>query len=108
MFPKITQIKPIIDSYKVELIKNDIKPLKFIVYGSFASGETNRWSDIDLVVVANDFGKRSKLERMEFLSQRAASINDSLEVLGYTSKEMKEEEDSIFGEVISNGIEVKV
>lgn len=107
MAPKIAQIKPVINTYKSVLRKNNITPIKFVVYGSYAKGNINRWSDIDLVVIANDFGKRSKLERMEFLSQKAAEVNDSLEVLGYTEKEMEKEKDSIFGEIIKNGVEVR-
>lgn len=107
MAPTIAKIKPVINSYKSVLIKNNINPIKFIVYGSYAKGNINPWSDIDLVVIANNFGKRSKLERMEFLAKKAAEVDDSLEVLGYTEKEIENEKDSIFGEIIKNGVEVK-
>lgn len=41
------------------------------------------------------------VERMEFLAKKAAGVDDSLEVLGYTEAEFARAHNSIFGEIIS-------
>ena len=107
MAVKTNKINKIISKYNDVLSKNNIKTSKFVLYGSYAIGKENKWSDIDLVVIADSFGRRNAIERMEFLSRKAAEVNESLEVLGYTNKEYNNAKDSIFGEIIANGLEVK-
>jgi uncharacterized protein len=34
-----------------------IHPLRAVLFGSFARGEANQWSDIDLVVIAPEFDR---------------------------------------------------
>ena len=107
MAVKTNKISKIVSKYNNVLLKNNIKTSKFVLYGSYAVGKENKWSDIDLVVVADNFGKRNTIERMEFLSRKAAEVDESLEVLGYTNREFDNAKDSIFGEIIANGVEVK-
>lgn len=103
MVKKQTQIRKIITDYKSVLEKNNIKPLQIVLYGSYNNGKPNSWSDIDLAIIAKSFGKRNPIERMEFLAQKAAEVDDSLEVLGFTQDEYQKEKDGIFGQVISRG-----
>jgi len=51
------QIKEIIAEYTQTLGTLGIKAERVILYGSYAKGSQREDSDIDLVVVANDFGK---------------------------------------------------
>lgn len=37
----------------VAILKREYKPKKIILFGSFAKGKVNRWSDLDLVIVQN-------------------------------------------------------
>lgn len=108
MVKKTAQIKKLMNRYRQVLEGHDIKPTKFIIYGSYANGKPTPWSDIDVVVIAKTFGKRDTLERMEFLAKKAAEVDDSLEVLGYTEGELIRARDSIFGEIISKGQVLKV
>lgn len=108
MVKKTTQIKKLMNLYRQVLEKHDIRPTKFILYGSYAHGKPTPWSDIDVVVIAKTFGKRGALERMEFLAKKAAEVDDSIEVLGYTEDELARAHDSIFGEIISKGEVLKV
>ena len=106
MVKKTYQIKNLVKKYKAILLNNNIKPEKIILYGSFAYGKPKEWSDIDLVVIAKSFGNINPITRMEFLSQKAAEVDDSLEVLGYTTKEFNGTKDSIFKEIIQKGKEI--
>lgn len=103
MVKKTNQIKKILLDYKTVLKKNQIKPLKIILYGSYAYGKPNQWSDIDVAVIAKDFGQRDPIERMEFLAQKAAEVDDSLEVLGFTQSEYQRAKDGIFAQVLAGG-----
>lgn len=49
------RIYPIISEYKQKLGSLGIRVKKIILYGSYAKGEAREDSDIDLVVVLNDF-----------------------------------------------------
>ena len=51
---KSTVIKAI-DFFEKHLLDNGIKLSKIILFGSYANGNADHESDIDLVVVSNDF-----------------------------------------------------
>lgn len=101
------QINTIVSRYRKVLAKNNISPTRFILYGSYANGKPNNWSDIDLVVIASHYGNRDPLERMEFLAQKAAEVDDSLEVLGFTEEEYDTAHESNFKDIISQGVLIK-
>lgn len=103
MVKESAQVKKILSNYKTILKNNQIKPLKIILYGSYAYGQPNKWSDIDVAVIAKDFGRRNPIERMEFLAQKAAEVDDSLEVLGFTLEEYQKAKDGIFSQILSQG-----
>lgn len=103
MVKKTAQVKQIISKYDKVLKDSNIWPSRFILYGSYANGKPTSWSDIDVVVVAKTFGRRDIFDRMEFLSKKAAEVDDSLEVLGYTEDELSRAQDTIFGEIVSTG-----
>ncbi len=42
----------------VEKLKNEYKPLKIILFGSYAYGNPTKDSDIDLLILKNTTGKR--------------------------------------------------
>lgn len=64
----IKKIEPIIDFYLKEL-KKTIKPEKIVVFGSFASGKADSESDLDLLVISDDFIDKSADERFSVLYQ---------------------------------------
>jgi len=49
-----------IKKYLKYLPKVGIHPTKAILYGSYAKGTENKWSDIDIVVVAPEFDRKYK------------------------------------------------
>ena len=48
------------------------------LYGSFAKGTSNKWSDIDIAIISHDFSDDLFEERLN-LMQMAASIDDRIE-----------------------------
>jgi len=93
---------------KLSLEKAGIRVKKIILYGSYASGKPKEWSDIDLIVISNDFKKMDLWERLVLLGRTAAKTMEPLEVLGYTEKEFASHGKGTFvgDEVKPKGIEV--
>lgn len=52
------EVKKLIAGYKIKLEKLNIPVAAMYVYGSYAKGKPNKWSDIDLCVVSPTFTDR--------------------------------------------------
>lgn len=86
---------------------NELHINKMFLFGSRASGKPNRWSDIDLIIVSDNFAN------MRF-RKRATKMYDywnfdyPIDFLCYTQKEFKKlsKQVTIVSEAIKNGIEV--
>ena len=63
-----------------------------ILYGSHATGTSGRGSDIDLVVVSNDFIGKDFWERMDILADVIYEIFLPLEVTALTQEEWEQGE----------------
>lgn len=98
---QLVDLKSVVTKFIQELKKRGINPEKILLYGSYARGEATEESDVDLVVIADDFEKIPPLERLELLSYAAWPVQASIEAVGYTPREIAEGgKDSIFWEVI--------
>ena len=85
---KRLKIKKIIDDYKLILKKLGITVERTILFGSFAKGNPRKDSDIDLIIVSEDFKKMNLRQRLEVLGIAAARIMQPIEAKGYTLKEI--------------------
>lgn len=75
-------------NYIDELGKH-IKVEKVILFGSRARGDELKGSDIDLVVISQDFEQLDFVKRLEFLELQW-KYSTPIEALGYTPKEFEE------------------
>ena len=102
------KINNIVRRYREFLEESGIRVKKIILYGSYASGKPKEWSDIDLVVISNDFEKMDLWERLVVLGRVTTKVMEPLEVLGYTEEEYISEGKGTFigDEVKSSGVEV--
>ncbi|HDQ03924.1 MAG TPA: nucleotidyltransferase domain-containing protein [Deltaproteobacteria bacterium] len=78
---------------------------KLVLYGSYARGDFREGSDIDLIVISNDFKKRDYWERIELLSDAIYEVFEPIEVVGFTPEEWEKKESPLVdyarhGEVI--------
>jgi len=92
-----------IEEYKQFAIEK-LKLHAIILYGSFARGDFNEGSDVDIVVVA-DF-REPFLERIKLLLDLNDKIKLPLEPIGYTVDEFSKmflEENSFILEVVEKG-----
>jgi hypothetical protein len=91
-----------LERYKRELIKK-LKPSLILLFGSFARGDINEGSDIDLLVVA-DFDLNF-LDRIKLLID-LNKFGIPIEPLGYTPKEfeqMQKDGNPFISEVLEKG-----
>lgn len=92
-----------IDRYK-DLVVKALKPHAVVLFGSFAKGEINEGSDVDIIVIA-DF-QESFLDRIKLLLDLNAAVKLPLEPVGYTPKEfqgMNETGNRFIQEVLATG-----
>ncbi len=74
----IARLKPNLNSYKI------------ILYGSFTKGTYKHGeSDIDLLVISNDFKKMDENERLDFLYKNTVGLPLDWHIYGFTPEEVK-------------------
>ena len=100
MVKSISEIKKAVKEYGDELKRHNIRISKIVLYGSYATGHPKSYSDIDLVVVSQDLARFPSLRRQELLAELTMNIDAPLEVIGYTPKEFKKANHTIFGQII--------
>ncbi len=104
---KRSSITRIIEAYKDSLLNFGIHVQKVILFGSHAKGAAHQFSDIDLIVVSNDFRSMNLRQRLEILGIAAARIMKPIEAKGYTAAELKKASPVNFlGEALSSGVVV--
>jgi predicted nucleotidyltransferase len=98
----------IITDYRSKLEAKGIEVKKIILYGSHASGEARADSDLDLVVVSNDFEGMDLWDRLWLLGLARKGIKKPMEILGFTEEEYESDQCDSFirDEVKAKGIEV--
>lgn len=94
------EIKAIIERYKEELKKLGIRTQRIVLYGSYASGHPREDSDIDLIIVSEDFKNMNFRERLETLGLAAGRVFEPIEAIGYTAEEVKDTKGTFLEEIL--------
>lgn len=98
----ITTPRP--SSHSRDLVVKELKPHAVVLFGSFAKGEINEGSDVDIMVIA-DF-KESFLDRIKVLLDLNEAVKLPLEPVGYSPEEfqgMNETGNRFIQEVLTTG-----
>jgi len=64
-----------------------IRPQKVILYGSYADGTHREGSDIDVVVISDDFASKGHWERIDILADAIYEIFAPIEAVAMTMEE---------------------
>jgi len=64
-----------------------IRPQQVILYGSFADGMHREGSDIDLVIVSDDFAGKNYWERIDILTDAIYEVFAPIEAVAMTTEE---------------------
>jgi len=102
MAKETRDIKKIIEKFKNELKKLGINPQRTILYGSYASGEQKEYSDIDIIVISDDFKDINLRERLEILGIAGGRILEPIEAFGYTEDEVKHSKEGFLEEILKS------
>ena len=68
-------------------VKTKFKPEQIVLFGSFARGKANKYSDVDVVVIANTFKSIPEEKRLDELYPLTADLSPDFHVFGYTPEE---------------------
>jgi predicted nucleotidyltransferase len=77
----------IIGRFKDVLEKKGIKIERIVLYGSYAAGTQREGSDIDLVVIADDFSALGYWQRIDLLSAAIYEVFQPIEAVAMTQAE---------------------
>jgi predicted nucleotidyltransferase len=99
-------VQRIAKSY-VHRLARTISIQRAILTGSWATGDYMEDSDIDIIVVSDDFAKMSLPERLKYL-QREWKSRIPLEAFGYTENEFRNlrKKSTYVKDAIRNGISI--
>ena len=84
------EVLTIIRRFHSALSARGIKASKLILYGSYARGDYHEGSDIDLVVISEDFQGRGYWERIDILAECICELFEPIEAVAMTPEEWEE------------------
>ena len=97
---KNKKIDELINRFGKELMK-EIPIEKILLFGSYAIGNPDMDSDIDLVVVSPSFAKGKYITHMQYLFRKASKVSSLLEPIPATPAEVDNPDKRIFlGQII--------
>ena len=96
------KVVEIVAQFRQGIETRGIRPLKVILYGSYADGTYREDSDIDIVIISDDFTGKSFWERIDIMSDVIYEIFAPIEAVGLTPDEW-EEGDSFVTDFARNG-----
>lgn len=100
------QIQSIIEDY-VHKISNQIPVKKAILFGSYAKGNYDEQSDIDIAIFSEYFSNMDQVEAFKYLLIQALDYNIDLEPLAFSMEDFQDPK-GIVEEIIKTGIEINL
>lgn len=93
-----------IDRY-ISLLKNDIDIEMIIIFGSYLSNTYKKYeSDIDILIVSDDFNNMTKLDAYKLLSKPLWDIKINIDPISVTREEIENHENASFlSEILKTG-----
>ena len=90
-----------IKKYMVQLATFDIHPDKVVLFGSFATGKADVYSDIDLIVIAAEFDGNRQIQLIKNL-WKATSADNRIEPIPCGTKEWENDQTRPILEIARN------
>ena len=99
------KIKKNVQDY-LDYLKNSGMPIeKAFVFGSYAKGKQNKWSDVDLCIISPRFKNSANLLEYLWAKKRERDTNAGISPVGFHPKDFVNE-DPLAWEVKKNGIAI--
>ncbi|MBU4370223.1 nucleotidyltransferase domain-containing protein [Patescibacteria group bacterium] len=100
-----TQVKNIVKEY-ADKLKVEGYPFSAIyLFGSYAQGRANKWSDIDVAVISDKL-KRNWWKNEVLLSHISLEVDSRIEPHGFTVEDFKKGYDPMVYEIKKTGIKI--
>ncbi|MCG3209285.1 MAG: hypothetical protein FOGNACKC_02906 [Anaerolineae bacterium] len=100
----INQIKQPLNKF-LKLVAKSIRIDQVIIFGSYANGTATQESDVDVLVISEDFKKLRPDKRLKVLDAAAKAIEPEIVAAGFTSEELSQfGEFSIVGQARTSGL----
>ena len=77
----------VIDRFRTVVENKKIKIDKIILFGSYSKGNFNEGSDIDIVLISDDFASMGYWERIDFLTDAIYEVYEPIEAFLFTPGE---------------------
>jgi len=84
------KVLEIIDRFRAVLEEKGIGIQRIVLYGSYAAGKEREGSDIDLVVISDDFSCMDYWQRIDMISDAIYKVFKPIEAMAMTSQEWRE------------------
>jgi predicted nucleotidyltransferase len=97
------KVNTIVNSF-IEIIKQDIKIDEVYLFGSYAKGTSNEYSDIDIAIVSKDFEGIRFFDRKKLLKY-LVKINTDIELHTFKTEDFTTD-DPFVAEIIKTGIKI--
>jgi predicted nucleotidyltransferase len=88
----------------IAYLQGRVKFEQAILFGSFARGDADEWSDVDLAIVSPDFEHMGHRQLMNLLVEAALAVDSAVDVRPYTPRDFKEARPTNFlGQILAEG-----
>jgi len=98
----ITEIQSEMQAFVRVVLSHGIDVEKIILFGSFATGHTHRYSDIDLAVVSSQFG-HDEISEMMALSRYALQASNRIEAIAVSKEMLRQKDHALIAEIERQG-----
>jgi len=92
------EIRRAISKYVQALDENGIHAQQVFLYGSHAKNRAHEDSDIDIIIVSEDFAAKNLLERLQSLGWARKNVPEPVQAYGFTPEEVEKRDMSAFWE----------
>jgi uncharacterized protein len=96
------KIEKTVKSYLAQLERIGIHVQQAILFGSYASGKNDEWSDIDLAIVSNDFAG-NRFEDRNKIRKITLQVNSDISPMPYRPEDFNDS-DYFVKEILKTGI----
>jgi predicted nucleotidyltransferase len=97
-----SEVLRIICDYGKALEAEGVKPQRIILFGSYRAGTRHEGTDIDLVVISEDFADKDCWGRIDILAAAMVKVFQPIEAVAMTPEEWKSG-DSLIADYARNG-----
>jgi predicted nucleotidyltransferase len=92
----------VIERFRNALMAKGVRNSRVVLYGSYARDDATQGSDIDLVVISDDFRDKTFWERIDILTDAIYEVMEPIEATAVTPEEW-ERGDSMICEFARDG-----